>query len=126
VSRIRSTILNHLKATELLLSIGISPNTACSTVDNTATNLGHETIHLASAFQLAGFTHIVANLWQSKDEACMQVAGDFYNALLNGETEEGDGGHERVSLALHGAVATLKEKMPEFPLVWAPFIHTGA
>lgn len=99
---------------------------ACSTADNTATNLDDETVHLVSAFQLAGFTHVVANLWQSKDDACMQVAADFYSALLNSEMEEGDVAHEKVSLALHGAVARLREEMPMSSLVWAPLIHTGA
>ncbi|KAI5836960.1 CHAT domain-containing protein [Morchella snyderi] len=99
---------------------------ACSTADNTAAHLGDETVHLASAFQLAGFAHVVANLWQSKDDACMQVAGDFYRTLFGRGAVEGAEQHARVSIALHGAVARLRKTNLKAPLVWAPFIHTGA
>jgi CHAT domain-containing protein len=37
-----------------------------------------ESIHLASAFQLAGFPHVIATLWQTGDSAAVQVAEDFY------------------------------------------------
>lgn len=105
---------------------------ACSTADNTAIDLGDETIHLASAFLVAGFTHVVANLWESKDKACMQVAGDFYKALFDVEREEqeekeqGEEEHWKVSMAMHGAVERLRDQTLERPIVWAPFIHMGA
>lgn len=97
---------------------------ACCTADNPAVMLGDETIHLASAFQLVGFNHVIATMWRSKDEACMEVARDFYSSLFGGK--EGDGGHREVGMALHKAVKRLRAKKANMPLIWASFIHTGA
>lgn len=56
---------------------------ACCTVDNPSATLADESIHIASRFQLAGFSHVLATLWESNDEACRQVGGDFYSLLFN-------------------------------------------
>lgn len=97
---------------------------ACSTAENLAIKLADETIHLASAFQLAGFTHVLATMWPSNDDACMDVANGFYSSLFDGETS--DDKHRKVAMALHNAVKRLRDKRPNNPLIWAPFIHTGA
>lgn len=98
---------------------------ACSTAANTATKLADETIHLASAFQLAGFNHVLATMWLSNDAACVAVAKVFYAALFDGLLDPCDG-HRKVSVALHQATKRLRDSAPQRPLVWAPFIHTGA
>lgn len=97
---------------------------ACSTAENSVVSLVDETIHLASAFQLAGFNHVLATLWASRDSACMEVAKTFYDLLFN--FQERDKGHRRVNTALHEAVKRVRGKRPDRPLTWAPFIHTGA
>ncbi|KAI5836877.1 hypothetical protein DFP73DRAFT_636575 [Morchella snyderi] len=38
---------------------------ACSTAVNSVENLANESLHMASGFQLAGFSHIFATLWRS-------------------------------------------------------------
>lgn len=101
---------------------------ACSTADNPSIELSDEIIHLASAFQLAGFNHVLATLWQSKDEACKTVAEVFYTSLFDGNDGHGDSAdpHSKVSSALHEAVKKVREGNLDRPLMWAPFIHTGA
>ncbi|CUS11436.1 unnamed protein product, partial [Tuber aestivum] len=96
---------------------------ACSSAKNSSVILADEVIHLASAFQLAGFSHTLANLWETNDEASSQVARDFYNLLFR---REGNGdGHHRVTAAFHQAVKKCRDKKPANFLTWAPFVHTG-
>lgn len=68
---------------------------ACSTADNSAIDLGDETIHLASAFQLAGFNHALAAMWGCKDDACIEVARDFHSFLFVGRPQEVTRGMEK-------------------------------
>lgn len=97
---------------------------ACSTADNASFALADESIHIASGFQLAGFSHVLATLWESNDIACRQVAGEFYSLLFD---EHGRGeGHGKVVTAFHHAVRRLRDQNPAQPLKWACFIHTGA
>jgi CHAT domain-containing protein len=42
---------------------------ACSTAENPSWKLANEVIHIASGFLLAGFSHVLATLWESQD-AC--------------------------------------------------------
>lgn len=97
---------------------------ACSTADNASFALADESIHIASGFQLAGFSHVLATLWESNDIACRQVAGEFYSLLL--DVHRHIDGHRKVGTAFHHAVATLRNQNPTQPLKWACFIHTGA
>lgn len=92
---------------------------ACRTVHNARLDLADEALHLASQFQLAGFSHVVATMWEGKDEFCMDVAADFYDALSQ---ERGPG---RVARALHMAVVEVKRRKWRQPLGWAPFVHLG-
>lgn len=95
---------------------------ACSTALNKSTELADESIHIASGFQLAGFSHVLGTLWPSDDTACRLVAGEFYRTLFNGKTE----GHRAVSSAFHHSVLKLRETLWGQPIKWVPFIHTGA
>ncbi|RPA90780.1 hypothetical protein L873DRAFT_1820501 [Choiromyces venosus 120613-1] len=97
---------------------------ACSSAKNASTNLADEVIHLASAFQLAGFSHTLANLWETEDEASSEVARDFYNLLFQDRENVDD--HYRVAAAFHEAVKRVRDKRPNNYLGWAPFVHTGA
>lgn len=97
---------------------------ACSSAKNTSTILADEVIHLASAFQLAGFSHTLANLWETDDNSCSEVARDFYNLLF--QYQETDDGHMRVSAAFHEAVKKFRDQKPSNFLAWAAFIHMGA
>jgi tetratricopeptide (TPR) repeat protein len=91
---------------------------ACSTAENSAVQLADENIHLAAAFILAGFRNVVGTLWESSDDACVEVAGGFYTGLFVDGVGSG--------VAMHRAVVELRKRKPQKVLMWAPFIHMGA
>lgn len=95
---------------------------ACCTAENASDTLADESIHIASGFQLAGFSHVLATLWESNDDACRRVAGEFYRSLYG----QGDQEHRAVSVSFHLAVEKLRKDYMRQPLKWASFIHTGA
>jgi hypothetical protein len=92
---------------------------ACETAQGDTT-LTDEAIHLAAAFHLAGYRHVIGTLWSLNDASAARVAADVYGALA------GDSGTEP-AVALHLAVARLRA-LPRFrsPLAWAPYVHIGA
>ncbi|MEV5575215.1 CHAT domain-containing tetratricopeptide repeat protein, partial [Spirillospora sp. NPDC052269] len=93
---------------------------ACESAQAGARHLD-EVIHLGTAFQAAGFRHIVGTLWPVGDAAAAQVAHDFYQHLADG----GDGTADRAPYALHAAVRRLRSNKPDRPDLWAPFTHLG-
>ncbi|KAF8544596.1 CHAT domain-containing protein [Trichophaea hybrida] len=99
---------------------------ACCTAENPSETLADEAIHIASGFQLAGFSHVLATMWGSGDVACMELAKDFYGSLFNSQESSNDEGHRRIAVAWHNAVKRLRDTKRNQPLLWAPFIHTGA
>lgn len=107
----------HIKSAQLAYL------SACCTADNPSTDLSDESIHIASGFILAGFSHVLATLWDSNDLASQQIATDFYRFLFSGQ--EG-GGHRAVSTAFHQAQRKLRAANLRQPIKWATFIHTGA
>lgn len=95
---------------------------ACNTALNTVDVFFDEAIHLASAFQLAGFPHVVGTLWTIDDEIAAEVANRFYSALRDPGTGYLDAG--RAAFALHEAVRSLRDKLPLS--LWAAHLHSGA
>jgi tetratricopeptide (TPR) repeat protein len=110
---------------------------ACSTAENPAVDLTDENIHVASAFQLSGFAHVVGTLWEAGDQAAVDVAKVFYDELAMAMASKGKqvsvGNHDVVAHALHTAVEALKHSKrpgsrldPRMDVLsWAPFIHLG-
>jgi hypothetical protein len=97
---------------------------ACSTAENRVSALADEALHLASGFQVAGFSHTVASMWSSNDDICAQVAAIFYRELI---TKSGlQEGNWAVPAALHAAVKNVRAQHMERPYLWAQFIHFGA
>lgn len=117
---------------------------ACSTGANMATNLSDESIHLASAFQLGGFRHVIGTLWEVSDRHCVDVARILYKTL--GEEGLTDAA---VARGLHRAVKTLRDEAvrkneagprdatlvksgglrkvgSSMSFSWAPYVHFGA
>ena len=91
---------------------------ACSTAHR---GLRHadESIHLASAFQLAGFRHVIASLWPLDDRIAAAAAGSFYSRLPSGPTAD------EAATALHQVTLDLRASHPDRPDLWAPLIHSG-
>lgn len=57
--------------------------TACSTAEVKMQLLADETLHLTSAFQMAGFAHVIGSLRPADDLICVQVANFFYSSLVD-------------------------------------------
>ena len=96
---------------------------ACSTARTGDTSLLDEAIHLATAFQLAGFPHVIGTLWEINDEIAVEIAEAFYAALADpGGTLDPD----RAARALHHAARAQRDLQPAAPYLWGSHIHAGA
>ncbi|MFD5952099.1 CHAT domain-containing protein [Streptomyces collinus] len=95
---------------------------ACRTTYTAAPDLLDEAIHLTSAFQLAGFRHVVGTLWEVDDVISATVAKGFYASLSDAE-----GLHcARSAAALRTSVLALRDEFPGTPSLWAGYLHAGA
>ncbi|MCJ1390661.1 Ankyrin-2 [Xylographa bjoerkii] len=95
---------------------------ACSTAQNSAKRLGHEVIHLATAFQLAGFPSVAGSLWEVEGLASGLVSAIFYRKI--GETWNG-GVDGNLAQALHSSIYEYRKRNEENVLSWAPFVFYG-
>jgi hypothetical protein len=91
---------------------------ACSTA-RVGTRVTDEAIHLASAFQLAGYRHVIATSWPIADWPAMRFATKAYETIIAHGTEA-------TALATHAATHALRHRYRNHPHVWAAHIHTGA
>ncbi|MEV6478079.1 CHAT domain-containing protein [Streptomyces sp. NPDC051657] len=95
---------------------------ACRTTYTAAPDLIDEAIHLTSAFQLAGFRHVVGTLWEVDDLISATMAQRFYASL-----SDADGLHYAgSSAALRTSVLALRDEFPGTPSLWAGYLHAGA
>ncbi|MFF3453113.1 tetratricopeptide repeat protein [Streptomyces sp. NPDC002730] len=104
---------------------------ACRTAAIDADDLLDEAIHLTSAFQLAGFPHVIGTLWEIDDQIAVRIADSFYDGL---RTDSAAVDPDRAALALHQAVRGVRDghDLPpgydrtRAPLLWAAHLHAGA
>lgn len=97
---------------------------ACSTVQVKANEFADEGLHLASAFQVAGFAHVIGALWSANDDACARIAGEFYTELIKKNKKEV--GQRVVAEALWQALMRIRSEPNSDFSLWAPFVHIGA
>ncbi|RYP61175.1 hypothetical protein DL771_010212 [Monosporascus sp. 5C6A] len=64
-----------------------------------------ESIHLISAFQLAGFRHVIGTLWSVNDDICVDMAEVTYNQIVDGDMTD-----ESVCFGLHKASRELRNR----------------
>ncbi|KUN57212.1 hypothetical protein AQJ46_48445 [Streptomyces canus] len=103
---------------------------ACRTAAVDATSLLDEAIHRTSAFQLAGFSHVIGTLWEIDDQVAVRVAKAFYDGL---NTDSGVD-CRKAAKALHDAVRQVRDgcglppplDRTHLPLLWAAYVHAGA
>ncbi|KAH7013171.1 CHAT domain-containing protein [Ilyonectria destructans] len=69
-----------------------------------------ESIHLMSAFQLAGFPHVIGTLWEVNDELCVDMARITYEGMRDGNMTD-----ESICRGLHNASRTLRDQCLEVP-----------
>ncbi|MEU2587330.1 CHAT domain-containing tetratricopeptide repeat protein [Streptomyces avermitilis] len=94
---------------------------ACRTAAIDVPELLDEAIHLTSAFQLAGFSHVIGTMWEINDRTAVTIAELFYANL---QTASGlDPG--RAAHALHKAVRQVRDGLPAKPWLWAAYLHAG-
>ncbi|KAE8381173.1 CHAT domain-containing protein [Aspergillus bertholletiae] len=114
------SLIGHEKAQIAYLS-------ACSTAENSSDELLDEVIHIASAFQLIGFPHVVGTLWEVSDRAAVEVSRLFYEQLGR---QMCNGDESNIACCLHEALQTYRKSRKvsrtNDVLSWAPFIYMGA
>jgi tetratricopeptide (TPR) repeat protein len=116
---------------------------ACETRASDKIQLLDESLDLTSAFQLAGFRHVVGTLWAVSDQRCVDVAKEFYKVIQKEGLKD-----TSISLGLHlairnvrdkqippmgrsrkiewaGSAATEKSQANYTSYTWVPFIHSG-
>ncbi|WP_367127838.1 CHAT domain-containing protein [Saccharothrix sp. HUAS TT1] len=91
---------------------------ACSTAYS-GPQLPDESIHLSSAFHLAGFKHVIAGLWPLGDSFAAVAAKRFYLGL----PDSPDAG--RAAYVLNAVVRELRDEQPARPDLWASLVHSG-
>jgi tetratricopeptide (TPR) repeat protein len=91
---------------------------ACSTA-NYGVRHADEVLHLASAFQMAGFRHVVATLWPVRDTIAAEAARTFYQLLPDGPVV-GD-----AATVLNRVTRGLRASRPDHPELWAALVHSG-
>ena len=92
---------------------------ACRTAVPTA-HLADEVIHIASAFHIAGYPHVIGTLWAVEDRAAATIAELVYDELTDDRPDPG-----RAPLALHNALTQARKTHPHQPSLWASHIHIG-
>jgi CHAT domain-containing protein len=91
---------------------------ACAT-GRGGTTLIDEAIHMSSAFQLAGYPHVIATLWPVVDDEALTMARHIYTALTTGTAGE-------PARAVHMAAWRLRaDHDGRHPTAWAAHIHSG-
>ncbi|NED02230.1 CHAT domain-containing protein [Streptomyces sp. SID6648] len=96
---------------------------ACRTTSaTTARGLVDEGIHLTSAFQLAGFRHVVGTLWEVDDMVSVRIASAFYAALERDDGME----YAHAAAALRTSLLSVRDDFPKTPSLWAGHLHAGA
>ncbi|PNP86447.1 hypothetical protein FNYG_00149 [Fusarium nygamai] len=81
---------------------------ACGTGQMKRYNLVDESIHLISAYQLAGFRHVIGTLWKVSDQCCVDIARTTYGSMRDSGLSD-----ESVSWGLHRASRELRDKWVE-------------
>ncbi|WFE37618.1 CHAT domain-containing protein [Micromonospora sp. WMMD998] len=77
-------------------------------------DLNDEALHVAGAFHIAGFRHVIGTLWSIKDSFAAEVAAGFYARL---------GAADDAATALHETLRELRTSHGAG--LWAPYIHVG-
>ncbi|KAG5744388.1 hypothetical protein H9Q70_012903 [Fusarium xylarioides] len=81
---------------------------ACGTGQIAHEKFLEESIHLISAFQLAGFRHVIGTLWEVGDDISVHMARITYEAIQRGDSVD-----ESVCRGLHKATLELRDQWYE-------------
>jgi tetratricopeptide (TPR) repeat protein len=109
---------------DTLGQVWIAYLSACSTAEVKAKDLGDESLHISSAFQVIGIPHVIGSLWSVKDHVCVRMAELFYSNITSKHRSQDI--NRAVAEALHTAVLQVRKEFYNNPSAWAAFIHSGA
>ena len=93
---------------------------ACKTAVG-GTRLLDEAITLAAALHYTGYRHVIAALWSVDNKASAEVFSSLYDAIA----ADGQLSPDKAPAALHAVVRRMRDRRPEWPHLWTPFIHMG-
>jgi hypothetical protein len=95
---------------------------ACGT-SRTSTRLTDEALHMASAFQLAGYSQSIATAWEVGDAFAATAAAEFYRHIAPALAARGP---LPAAAALHATVRALRDLHRAEPWAWSALVHAGA
>jgi hypothetical protein len=95
---------------------------ACATARG-GVRFANEAVHIASAFQLAGFSQVIATLWEIHDGVAAAAAANVHHELSAALNQPA---RLPGALALHKVTCRMREAWPESPSAWAGYVHAGA
>ncbi|WTW81507.1 CHAT domain-containing protein [Streptomyces sp. NBC_00009] len=98
---------------------------ACRTAFMDSVELIDEAIHLTSAFQLAGFPHVIGTLWEVDDKEASRMTVDFYAELGAAADMYRNVDMGAIARALHKTVRDIRDQFPGTPYLWAAHLHAG-
>ena len=92
--------------------------------------LSEEAVHLAAGMLAAGYQGVVATMWSIRDKYAPEVAGAFYEYLLEKGMDKGNARLDcsSAAYALHHAMQCLRKKIGDSEgalLTWVPYVHFG-
>jgi tetratricopeptide (TPR) repeat protein len=96
---------------------------ACNTTRGNL-DLADEAIHITSAFQLAGYSHVIGTLWPIDDAVSVGIAETVYGTITRNHAGKID--VAEAAYALHIATRATRESYPLTPTLWAAYVHVGA
>ncbi|WP_433274663.1 CHAT domain-containing protein [Pseudonocardia xinjiangensis] len=96
---------------------------ACATARGSAA-LADEAVHLASAFQLAGYAQAIGTLWEVGDEVAAHMAEQVHHQLAR--TTDDTTHRPAAAHALHAVTRRMRAERPDAPWTWAAHVHSGA
>jgi CHAT domain-containing protein len=82
--------------------------------------LTDEAVHLASAFHVAGYRHVVATPWPVTDRLAMRLTSRTVYTDLARHNDL-----TRLPGAVHAAVRQFRDRYLRHPFAWAAHIHIG-
>ena len=89
---------------------------ACNTAVTTP-ELADESIHIVSAFQQAGYPHVVGTLWEIDDAVAAELTEIIYMELASNASD--------VGVCTNRATRLVRDRYPRVPTLWASHIHAG-
>ncbi|WP_329021478.1 CHAT domain-containing protein [Streptomyces sp. NBC_00690] len=107
---------------DLVLDGALAYLSACDTHLSVGVAEGGAAWSIASAFQAAGYRHVIASLGQITDEMATEIAVHFYRFLIR---PDGIPHAHRAAHALHNALRQIDSTRPQHLLDRAALIHLG-